>query len=404
MYFVAPSRKNCIINGTKSGIGGIGELLVIPDLKAHISDTGHLVLTDKFLSGMSAYAERWPGAVTAMLMISDTPDSNLDHVEISPGVFPFNVESTTGEQEALATRMRQASIVLGGSLRVAGARQVGVKEYSICTQRQIISADVSSYVRRWKRSIEAIVLDWQERCVAGQLAGIQCNGIPTYSIFKKLNPNTMLFFDSRIEENDLIALDALGQRATKLLAGGPLRLTFTGRLVRRKGADVLPEVAAELRRLGVRFEMSICGGGECEQQIARDLREKALEGHVRMLGVLKYREKLLPFVRENVDLFVCPHVQGDPSCTYIETMACGVPIVGYANEAWEGMAELSRAGWVTPMKNPKLLAARIAELDQNRQALVDAAKAARTFAAEHLFERTIDRRIEHMLSCLQPPQ
>lgn len=247
----------------------------------------------------------------------------------------------------------------------------------------------------------ATIAHINDRRFARRLAGIQCNGIPAYNSYKNLNPNTMLFFDNRINRSDLISKVQLELRTERLLSGVPLRLVFTGRLMRIKGVDYLPKIAAELRRLGVQFEMSICGGGDCEHHLAQSIHDGDLTGRVHLMGVLKYREELLPMVRDNVDLFVCPHVQGDPSCTYLETMACGVPIVGYANEAWEAMAPLSRAGWVTPLKSPKLLAAKIAELDKDRQALAKAAKAARSFAEQHLFERTMAKRVDHMLSCLE---
>jgi len=376
------------------------ELIVIPKLRAHRSASGHLCLPDKFLSGMRAYVERWPGHVTAMVRVCDIPDSNLDHVEILPGEQPFDVNVRPDDFEVLKDCIKKASLVLDGPQGITGIRQVVVMETALRTQLQIIATEAPSPIRRWKRSIDAMIGDWKERRADSQLAGIQCNGTPTYEIYKHINPNTMLFFDSRIKADDLITEDVLAIRTTRLLQGKPLRLAFTGRLLRIKGADRLVEIADALRNLGVRFTMDICGGGECEQELVKKISQAGLDGQVRLRGVLKFREELLPFVRENIDLFVCPHVQGDPSCTYLETMACGVPVVGYANEAWAGMAPLSGAGWTTPMKRPDLLSACIAELNRNRQALVEKAKKARTFASKHLFEKTMDRRVEHFLSCL----
>ena len=383
--------------------GDIGELLVIPKLKAHHAPSGNFVLTEKFLSGMGSYAERWPGKVTAMVEINSQPDSNLDHVEVKPGCYPFDVEAVPVGYVDFLNRARKAEIVMGGPLGIEGVRQVEVTEYSLHTQLQIISAEVSGFARRWKRSIRTRMADWRERHVATRLAGIQCNGIPTYNVFKQLNKNTIMFFDSRIEISDLVTEEKLTQRAAEILSGAPLRLAFTGRLKKMKGADHLPKIALELQKLGVPFRMDICGGGDCEQQIARCIQEYNLADQVHLRGVLQYREELIPLVQDNVDLFVCPHVQGDPSCTYLETMACGVPIVGYGNEAWEGMAPMSRAGWVTPVNDPRSLAAKIAELDRDRPALVEKAKAARAFAKQHLYEHTMDMRVQHLLSCREQP-
>ena len=115
-----------------------------------------------------------------------------------------------------------------------------------------------------------------------------------------------------------------------------------------------------------------------------------------MKGVLEFKEELLPFVKNQIDLFVCCHIQGDPSCTYLETLSCGVPIVGYANEAFMGVIEASSTGWATKMNRPDLLALKIAELDSHRELLVQHSKKSLSFAALHTFEKTFQNRISHL--------
>ncbi|HRA87249.1 MAG TPA: glycosyltransferase [Planctomycetaceae bacterium] len=375
-------------------------LLVIPPITAHRSERGYLVLTDKFLSGMKAYADRWPGPVTALVRVTDEPDNNLDHLEVVPNHFPFGIEQIPQTNELLYRRMREAAIVLGGPRGVVGAQQVTVAETSLPTRLQIIAATTPGIVRRYKRFGDACLDAYRERRAVQNMAGIQCNGTPTYNAYKAHNSNCLLFFDSRIEANDLIASDELLQRTDRLRNQSPLRIAFSGRLVRIKGVDGIPAIADELRRRGVCFEFDIFGGGECEEQVRKEIQQRGLQSIVRLRGVLRYREELLPGFRKNVDLFVCPHVQGDPSCTYIETLACGVPILGYANEAWNGMVPLSGAGWTTAVRDIAAMAAKIAQLDRNRNQIIEASVAARTFAAKHLFESTMDRRVEHLVSCL----
>jgi glycosyltransferase involved in cell wall biosynthesis len=77
-------------------------------------------------------------------------------------------------------------------------------------------------------------------------------------------------------------------------------------------------------------------------------------------------------------------------------MACGVPIVGYGNEAFAGLARVSGNGWVTPIGQPLKLAERIATLEKDRPALESAAHEALAFARDHTFERTFQRRIDHL--------
>ena len=83
-------------------------------------------------------------------------------------------------------------------------------------------------------------------------------------------------------------------------------------------------------------------------------------------------------------------------------MSCGVPIVGYDNEAFEGIVKESAAGWLSPMNRPETLAETIARLANDRPALLEASRRAADFGRRHTFDRTFKARIEHMKSCLEP--
>ena len=181
--------------------------------------------------------------------------------------------------------------------------------------------------------------------------------------------------------------------------GDPLRLFFSGRLAPMKGADHLVQVAAELRRLGVPFGMTICGGGELEARIRTDIERLGLGDCVKLAGILDFKDELVPLTKHETDLFICCHRTGDPSCTYLEVMSCGVPIVGYDNEAFRGIVRESGVGWLAPMDRPETVAGKIAELSRDRAGLLDASRRAAEFGRRHTFEQTFRARIEHMRSC-----
>ena len=84
-------------------------------------------------------------------------------------------------------------------------------------------------------------------------------------------------------------------------------------------------------------------------------------------------------------------------------MACGVPIAGYDNEALAGVIATSQAGWSTPMHDVSALADTVARLHADRTALVEAAHKARSFAAEHAFEATMQRRTQHLINASRLP-
>jgi colanic acid/amylovoran biosynthesis glycosyltransferase len=200
----------------------------------------------------------------------------------------------------------------------------------------------------------------------------------------------------------LITPEELERRGAELMQGGPLRLIFSGRLIAMKGADHLVRVAAELRSLGVPFRMEICGDGDLAPQMKADIQRLALGDLVTMNGVLDFHESLVPHTKHETDLFVCCHRSGDPSCTYLEVMSCGVPIVGYDNEAFTGVVHESGSGWLSPMNRPVELARKIATIAKDRVSLLAESRKAADFGRRHTFDRTFKARIDHMKSCLDP--
>ena len=179
----------------------------------------------------------------------------------------------------------------------------------------------------------------------------------------------------------------------------PLRLVFSGRLNRMKGALDVISVAEALDRKGADFELSICGGGEVEAEMRQRIASSGLTNRVSMKGVLNFSEELVPFVKSNADVFVCCHKQGDPSCTYLETFGCGVPIAGYLNEAFAGLLRHVDAGWGVPLNKPELLADLLIDLSGRRAEISEKARRALAFARENCMETTFERRVDFFKQC-----
>lgn len=388
---------------------GRDKLLVLPSLKAATLGDGRVVVTEKFLDGMQEYVKRWDGPVATILEPANDVSNNLDNMPVSPASLPFELEVFSFDDSRMLGRLAEAGVVLGGSDHrqnhlAEWSRQVGTPyvvntEYTLATRKQIVATEVSNPLRRWRRYL------WeaqQERAVKRSIelaAGVQCNGMPTFANYHTLNERCHVYFDTRVTEELFIAEQALRNRLAELMTGGPLRLAFSGRLIAMKGADHLPRLANELRKLGVPFSMSIFGAGELEPSIRAALARDDLAGLVQLKGVAQFKKELLPYLQENVDLFVCPHRQGDPSCTYLETLACGVPIAGYANEAWGLLLSTADVGRSAPLDNLKSLSRAVASLHRDRDTLARLSLQAWEFAKQHSFERTFAARIKHLREC-----
>ncbi|TNF58787.1 MAG: glycosyltransferase, partial [Burkholderiales bacterium] len=228
-------------------------------------------------------------------------------------------------------------------------------------------------------------------------AGLQCSGTPTHDIYRDLCRDTMLFFDNRVQGKDVISDPALDAKLARLRQGHPLRLVFGGRLIAMKGVLELPRVAAELARAGVSFTFDIFGSGPLLGALEERIRAAGLQDRMQLRGVLDFDSGWVPWLRDNADLFICCHPQGDPSSTYPEVMSCGVPIAGYDNEAFRGVVRESGSGWLAPARDAAALARVVARLDTDRGAIAEATRRARDFARMHAFEPTFARRSAHII-------
>lgn len=389
------------------------ELILLPSLRAQRGPRGGLVLTQKFLNGVAQYAKTWPGRVTTLVQLRDDPTSDMDHVEVMPEEAVTPIEMRPASPEALAERLKNAAAVLGflapeehglaELCRSIGVPLIYTSEYSPRTERQIIDASIRNPLRRLRRKLWAANAERIRKRELRLAAGIQCSGSPTYEIYRHINPNAMIFFDNRVPQAGVIGEADLARKLEDLASPRPLRLVFGGRLIAMKGALELPRVARELRRLGVDFTLDIYGRGDLEDELKHEIAEFSLRQNVFLRGVLDFDTGWIPLLKKTADLFVCCHPQGDPSSTYPEVMSCGVPIVGYDNDAFVGIVQHSGSGWLSPTNRPDKLAALIARLDKNRSELQRAARQAREFAAAHAFEKTFAARIDHLVKLSRLP-
>jgi glycosyltransferase involved in cell wall biosynthesis len=110
----------------------------------------------------------------------------------------------------------------------------------------------------------------------------------------------------------------------------------------------------------------------------------------------------VPVSRREADVFVSCHMQSDPSCTYVEAMGCGLPVVGFANHMLAALAQDSGAAWCLPMGNVEAMAGRIAELDRDRTEVMARAEAGLDYARRHDFGIEFDARMDHLAAVLSP--
>jgi colanic acid/amylovoran biosynthesis glycosyltransferase len=366
---------------------------------------GELFFDRKFHDGILSYCDKWGGSVHLIMRIAYNSPPAFGLVLYDADIFPAELAVVKQGEQVSEVYFKKADIALisgdnFNNLHLSKiTKKLGVKviydiEYVLETRFQIINM---SNVSRWQKvkSLVWTVLTEVKRRRAFRLAdGIQANGVPAYKAYNKGISNSLLYFDSRNSADANVTETELTIRLATLDKNRPIRLGFSGRLITMKGVEHLIEMARILKHNSLPFTLDIFGAGELALSLEKKVKAYQLEGLVNLRGNVDFSKILIPFIKENLDLFVCCHRQSDPSCTYLETYACGVPIVGYANQAHQGILEKFDVGWSVPMNDVNALAEKVIYLSKNRAEIKNKAINSRLFSSQHTFERTFSRRIQ----------
>lgn len=363
-----------------------------------------LLLDVKFTEGMRAHCDLWDGPVRCVLRrgaqaipfgaVYDASDLGFDLRVLDP------------EQPLGATELADVAVIFAAAddaqaldlvpvARAIGAKIVYSLEYTLQTRLQIVRLDHS---RSWPRRLWSMLwnIRQERRRIAALRAsdGVQANGYPAFDGYRDTNAATLLYLDGRMGPEMMATPAEMADRAQRQTSGAPLRLIHSGRLEPMKGAQDLLPVMRALKDIGVNATLDIYGSGSLRAEIEAGL--AAFDGRVRLHDPVDFETELVPISRNQADVFLSCHRQSDPSCTYIEAMGCGLPVIGYDNRMWARMAQESGAGRVVAMGDPKALAEGIAAWDRDRNALINCAQKGLSFAKAHDFPSEFKARMDHL--------
>lgn len=387
-------------------------LALVWPIQGHEFSDGGWLLPSKFVDGVREYVRLWRGNVRVFLPRSRQTGTELDYRMWSREELPCQFSSIPAGGGRVVLPLDPASTTvlllphpdLLGVARSCLREQVPlvlVTELSLRTQLQILRETRRWSPRRLASQLWHVRENRRWKPLIRDCAGLQCNGLPTYIQYRALNRKPLLYFDGRTTLAECAVADKVEARLVKARLRGSPRIVFSGRLIGIKGVDDLVEAAAHLVAGGQDFELWIAGDGDRRKDLEEGFRKRGLSGVVRFPGVLDFHSELMPLLREQADIFICPHPQGDPSCTYLETMAAGVPIVGYANEALEGLVQLAASGVTVPVHDAAALAGAVRALWEDAERLRDMSLRALEFARQRSFQAEFARRIQHIAECSQ---
>ncbi|MBX0301334.1 glycosyltransferase [Cryobacterium sp. 1639] len=370
--------------------------VVIPGGQPNTSD-GRVKIARKTVTGMVAYQERWPGEVV-MVGRDAGEDGNVglggEWVRAEDLPFRLHVAGDLGEALAsarpdivLAPHHPDFRAVFDASVPAALTSEIPARDAAIPPLEERPAP-----VARARIVAGAVRYEGQLRRMAKRAAGLQCNGWSAWEAYSRFSPDPLLFYDTRLTRAQV---DEASLDDRELLPDGRLRIAFSGRFVTGKGPIYAVRLHDELRARGVAHTMTLVGGGPLESVL-----RVAADGDVQFLAPMDFDTEWVRWARESVDVMVLPHIQGDPSGTYLESGGLGVPVLGFDNTALRNLVSRFDLGWAVPLRNVQALADIVQRLVADRGLLADRGERGRRFMQEHHFDAEFDRRIEHLVRIL----
>ena len=378
-------------------------------------EAGQFLVDRKFHVGMQRYAELVSEPITTVHPQSREDDLTMDLIRVPEGELGYRVITLQTDRrgkllapEALRLRdlVGRSSLVYGYGFdtskmaRSLGVPYILVLEYDLKTQLTMVSAQARN---RLVKSVRMARQIWRyatsELPALRHAHSVHCNGYPIFDEVERMCANRLLYLDSRMSRDLVVGGEELEARLRSRRQGVPLRLLFSGRYEQVKGALDAVKVAAECLRRGMNIEMHCYGQGSQKDEmrrVAASVAGGAQRIHVN--DAVPY--PTLVALSKTFDVFVCCHIQGDPSCTYLESMGAGLPIVGYGNRMWRRLSESSNVGFWSEMGRPTGVADSINQLVINQVLLGEMSRRARQFALEHTYEHEFQRRIDGLNAAL----
>ncbi|HAO13735.1 MAG TPA: hypothetical protein DCQ51_21860 [Planktothrix sp. UBA8407] len=186
------------------------KLVLLPSLKVKKVSNHQIIITQKFIDGVIEYQKYWSGSIVVFVEEDDALNNNLDNILINLNELPFKIEIINLESLRNRPELHENSIFLISTdfrqnqiskiCKQHNIPCIYITEYSLNTRIQIINATTKNPILRLRRYAWEVSQELKQRKAIAIANGVQCNGVPTYQSYQKINPNPCLYFDTRIAE------------------------------------------------------------------------------------------------------------------------------------------------------------------------------------------------------------
>ena len=254
---------------------------------------------------------------------------------LEPEVVSFEKVTGKGIWQALDVIRPQAALLCGYS------HPFDKKAFVECRQRRIpvlLRAETTDHAvkRSWLKNR---LRDWKLRVIYRECTLVLPIGERSREHYRRLGVPEKKMVDSPycVDESSFLWDEGsrlklretkrkeLGDRISDMGYGAPKTLIlFSGKLVERKGPDLLVEAAGRLRKEGVDVGLVFCGSGEMEAQLTK--RCEKLKVPAVLLGFVN--QSGLSEIYHACDLFCLPSREGETWGLVVnEALLHGLPVV-----------------------------------------------------------------------------
>lgn len=371
-----------------------------------IERPGNEVILDvKFVEGMKLHSQLWPGPVRCVMwrgathidqpMRYSVAQLGFDLVPLDAGA---RVPELLLDEAALvyvaADDMKHLDLPEAMTGRLG--RVVYTVEEPLGGRIAKALAASPSIRRRLGASWWSLKNEGPLRRALRRADGVHFDGYPAAEAYRRVNPQHLRYLDNRMRAPMIARAGEQSDRAARLHQGEPLRLAWFGQVDALSGVEDLIPLAFLLRQRGVAFRLELFGTGPLEGRLHDGIGAMGLSDVMSLQPPPPFDPVMVPHLRREADLYLCPRRLSGPQSTYVEALGCGLPIVGYANRQWKRMQAESQAGWLVRKASVAGMARTIARLDADRVAVIEASRRAVDFARANAFEQVFAKRMNHL--------
>lgn len=183
-----------------------------------------------------------------------------------------------------------------------------------------------------------------------------------------------------------IGLDMVPRSFAGRAASPPYRILALGRLVRKKGFDILIRACRILDESGLDFRLTVGGSGQCRKELMDLARELKIDAKISLPGFMTH-DKVPEFLSSG-DVFVMPSVvastgdrDGLPS-VILEALLHKLPVVATGVCGIGEVIQDGVTGLLVPQKDPAALAHAILKVINDGESSLQMAERGRSLVLE----------------------